>query len=122
MMSWNTGDMIILHVPIEKPLSHENQQALGSILEKWGFHIPSSWADQDTSDVYGYYYDNFQGYVLDHSMTKKPLKDAFHPDEPVEQFMNVQERYDAITQDMCSACGRLDILVARSKVGFVSFE
>lgn len=119
-MYWNQGELMVLHVPMEKPLSHEDKEALQTILKTWGYTVPSSWEDPEAED--GVYLELVEGYVLDHCMIKKPLKDVFQPNDAVEQYVQMLEKYDDVTQHMRDACGRGDLLVAKNKVGYVSFN
>lgn len=116
MMYWNQGEMTVLHVPLDKPLSHDEQQAMRVVLQSWG------WDHPDTEEPYPYYVEVVEGYILDQSMTKKSLREVFQPNDPVESYVSTLETYDDITTSLRNACGREDILVARCKVAYVSLE
>lgn len=110
-MYYNRGEMTVLHVPMESPLTEEQKEQVNVVLAEWGI------AHYDDA-----YLEVVQGHVLERCVTKQLLKDVFGHEEPVEQYVKLLEMYDAISQELKNKCQRTDIEVGRCSVGYVSME
>lgn len=111
------GKALLLHVPIESPLTHKQKCHIGYILEQYGLTPPTHWNDINAYNVDADYHEVLQSYILENETSTVPLQEKFEVHEPVESYIHILEEHSLNNklQDI-----RYDVALAYCNVGYVS--
>lgn len=111
------GKALLLHVPIESPLTHEEKYHIENILERSGLKPPTQWNDINDYNVDAGYHEVLESYILENQTSTVPLHEKFEVHEPVESYIHILENH-SLNSKLQGI--RSDIALAYCNVGYVS--
>lgn len=116
---YHTGNMLLLHVPMEMKLTEKQKSDLRSLFITHKMKSPPNWSRVDGCNVDADYKEIVSGYAIEDHTSRKNLSDVFQSHEPVPQevdFIEKHQLYDQVKDIAPNAS------LIYCKVSYVSIE